>query len=375
MTLFICWVVFPALLLALSFGCGLLVERIAGIDLPGVLLPGVGLAAIIVVAGFTTILNGTAELTAPLIVALAAVGLGLSLRWRLRRPEWWAIGAAVGVFVVYAAPIVLSGEPTFAGYIKLDDTASWLGITDRVMQHGRSLAGLEPSSYQAMLHFYVDSDYPVGSFLPLGIGHVLTGEDSAWLYQPYLAVLAVLLACALYELSRSLFASGLRRALAVFIASQSALLFGYTMWGGVKEPATAWLVALLAVLLVPAVRAPSARKFVAPAVVTAATLGALSYAGGVWLAPALIAAIVALYRRVGMNATVRQAGIFAAIAVPLSIPALLLVKFLSEPAASTVTTQSRLANLIQPLSPFQVVGIWPVDDFRLRSPTPWPRRS
>jgi hypothetical protein len=158
MTLFICWVVFPALLMALSFGCGLLVERIAGIDLPGVLLPGVGLAAIIVVAGFTTILDGTAELTAPLIVALAAVGLGLSLPWRLRRPEWWAIGAAVGVFVVYAAPIVLSGEPTFSGYIKLDDTASWLGITDRVMQHGRSLAGLEPSSYQAMLHFYVDSD-------------------------------------------------------------------------------------------------------------------------------------------------------------------------------------------------------------------------
>ncbi len=264
--------------------------------------------------------------------------------------------------------MVLSGEPTFGGYIKLDDTASWLGITDRLMQHGRSLAGLEPSSYQAMLHFYVDSDYPVGSFLPLGIGHVLTGEDSAWLYQPYLALLAVLLACALYELSRSLFASGARRGLAVFIASQSALLFGYTMWGGVKELATAWLVALLAVLLVPAVRAPSVRRLVAPAVVVAATLGALSYAGGVWLAPALIAAIVALYRRVGGQATVRQAGIFAAIALPLSIPALLLVKFLSEPAASTVTTQSRLANLIQPLSPFQVVGIWPVDDFRLRSP-------
>src|SRR5258705_3512547 len=97
------------------------------------------------------------------------------------------------------------------------------------MQHGRSLSGLEPSSYQAMLHFYVDSDYPVGSFLPLGIGHVLTGEDSAWLYQPYLAVLAVLLACALYELSRSLFASGLPRALGVVIGSPSALVFRFTM--------------------------------------------------------------------------------------------------------------------------------------------------
>jgi hypothetical protein len=368
-TLLACWLAFPALLIALSFGCGLLVERIAGIELPGGLLPGVGLAAIIVVAGFTTIADATAELTAPLVVALAVAGLALSLPWRLRRPDWWLVAAAVGVFLVYAAPIVLSGKATFVGYIKLDDTASWVGITDRLMTHGRSLAGLAPSSYQAMLHFYVDSDYPVGSFLPLGIGHVLTGQDALWLYQPYLAVLASLLACALYELARPLFASRVRRAVAVFIASQSALLFGYTMWGGVKELVTAWLVALLAALLVPAVRrlAPL-RLLVAPAVVVAATLGALSYAGGVWLAPPLVAAAVVLVRRERRELTVRKAGLFAAIALPLSVPALLLVKFLSEPAASTITTQSRLANLLQPLSPFQVVGIWPVDDFRLRSP-------
>jgi hypothetical protein len=368
MTLLACWLAFPALLIALSFGCGLLVERIAGVELPGGLIPGVGLAAIIVVAGFTTIADATAELTAPLIVALAVAGLGLSLPWRVRRPEWWLVAAAVGVFLVYAAPVVLSGKATFAGYIKLDDTASWVGITDRLMTHGRSLVGLAPSSYQAMLHFYVDSDYPVGTFLPLGIGHVLTGQDSLWLYQPYLAVLASLLACALYELSRTLFGTGPRRSLAVFVASQSALLFGYTMWGGVKELATACLVALLVALLVPAVRTASLRMLVAPAVVVAAVLGALSYAGGVWLAPPLIVAAVVLLRRLGPQIALRKAGLFAAIALPLSIPALLLVKFLSEPAASTITTQSRLANLIQPLSPFQVVGIWPVDDFRLRSP-------
>src|SRR5436190_2683675 len=363
-----CWLAFPALLIALACGCGLLVQKIAGVELPGLLVPGVGLAAIIVVAGFTTIADATAEVTAPLVVAIAVVGLALSRPRLLRRPEWWALGAGLAVFLVYAAPIVLSGEPTFAGYVKLDDTASWVGITDRLMQHGRSLAGLQPSTYEAMLHFYLGSDYPVGAFLPLGIGHVLTGQDSLWLYQPYLAVLASLLACALYELSRPLFGSGARRAAAVFIASQSALLFGYTMWGGVKELATAWLVALLAALLCPVVRAPSPRMLVAPALVVAATLGALSYAGGVWLAPLLLAALVGLVRRAGRRPALRMAALFAAIAVPLSLPALLLVKFLSQPAASTITSQSRLANLIQPLSPFQVVGIWPVDDFRLRSP-------
>src|SRR5919204_1131889 len=178
------------------------------------------------------------------------------------------------------------------------------------MPQGRSLAGLAPSSYQAMLHFYVDSDYPVGTFLPLGIGHVLTGQDSLWLYQPYLAVLASLLACALYELSRTLFGTGPRRSLAVFVASQSALLFGYTMWGGVKELATACLVALLVALLVPAVRTASLRMLVAPAVVVAAVLGPLHYAGGVWLAPLLIAAAVVLVRRSGRQIALRKAGLF-----------------------------------------------------------------
>ena len=61
------------------------------------------------------------------------------------------MAAAVGVFAVFAAPIVLSGEATFAGYIKLDDTATWFAMTDRVMEHGRSLAGLAPSTYEATL--------------------------------------------------------------------------------------------------------------------------------------------------------------------------------------------------------------------------------
>ena len=58
------------------------------------------------------------------------------------RVDGWASPPRPGVFAVFAAPVVLSGEATFAGYIKLDDTATWLAITDRVMEHGRNLDGL-----------------------------------------------------------------------------------------------------------------------------------------------------------------------------------------------------------------------------------------
>ena len=71
-------------------------------------------------------------------------------------------------------------------------------MTDRVMQHGRSLAGLAPSTYEATLATTLAIGYPTGSLMPLGIGHQLLAYDSAWLYQPYLAFLAALLALALY---------------------------------------------------------------------------------------------------------------------------------------------------------------------------------
>src|SRR5689334_19796158 len=151
MTLFVCWVVFPLVMTLLALGCGLLAEMVAGIRLPGALIPGVGLAVIVVATHFTTLSDATAELSIPVVVALAVAGIALSIPWRKGRLDWWAVGTAAAAFALYAAPVVLSGEATFTGYIKLDDTATWLAITDRVMEHGRDLTGLAPSSYEATL--------------------------------------------------------------------------------------------------------------------------------------------------------------------------------------------------------------------------------
>src|SRR5438874_2246087 len=79
---------------------------------------------------------------APVVIALAVAGFALSLPAAGRRVDWWACGAAVGVYLVFGAPVLLSGRATFAGWIKLDDTANWFGLTDRLMEHGRTLAGL-----------------------------------------------------------------------------------------------------------------------------------------------------------------------------------------------------------------------------------------
>jgi len=110
------------------------------------------------------------------MLGCAAVGLALGRR-RPLRVDPWALGTAVAVFAVFAAPVVLSGQATFAGYITLDDTSTFLGLTDRVMSHGRDISGLAPSTYQRVLDVNLAHGYPVGSFMPFGIGHVLVRQE------------------------------------------------------------------------------------------------------------------------------------------------------------------------------------------------------
>src|SRR5688500_7101384 len=130
MTMVAAWIGLPLVLIALSVGCGLLVRRLTGLRMPGALIPAIGLAVLIVVAQFLTLLHATAELATPAIVALAVAGFALWGIPRLGSLDLWAVTVAIAVFAVFAAPIVLSGDATFAGYIRLDDTATWMALTD-----------------------------------------------------------------------------------------------------------------------------------------------------------------------------------------------------------------------------------------------------
>ncbi len=192
------WLLFPLILLAVTLGCGLLLEAAAKVRLPGALLLGAGLTVVIVVAQITTASDFTAEATTPVVVAIALAGLALRARRERLRLDPWAVAACAAVYAVYAAPIVLSGQPTFGGYIKLDDTATWMALADRVMTHGHDLSGLAPSTYQLTLAFNLGNGYPVGAFLALGVGHQLAGQDLAWVIAPYMALVAVILASSLY---------------------------------------------------------------------------------------------------------------------------------------------------------------------------------
>ena len=366
----VAWLAFPLVLLALCLGCGLLVERLTGAPIPGALIPVVGLALIIVIAQFLTMFDSTAELATPIVVGLAIIGLVISRFWH-RRFVPWAVGAALAVFLVYAAPIVLSGEATFAGYIKLDDTATWLALTDRVMEHGRSLSGLAPSSYEATLAFNLGAGYPVGAFLPFGIGGRLVGMDLAWLIQPYMAFLAALGALAIWQLAGSLFRSLWLRAAVAFVAAQSTILVGYYLWGGIKEVIGATLIAATAGLCAGAIQGRfSFRTLIPVSLTSAALVGALSGGGAIWLAPLLLVALLLARRALGLATALQRAALFAVITVALCIP-VLVDGGLLPPTSSPLTSATAQGNLYGALDPLQVFGIWPAGDFRFDPVDPW----
>ncbi|HUK97475.1 MAG TPA: hypothetical protein VLV46_07445 [Gaiellaceae bacterium] len=364
MTIWIAWLVFPLVLGALSLGCGLLAERVARVEIPSPLLLPLGFAVQIAAAEFAIIGGRAAPLATPLVVALAVAGAGLSLPWTRRLGGWW-LAPVVAVFAVFAAPFVLSGLATFGGYIKLDDTATYLAMLDRAMQHGYDTSRLAPSTYEATLSTSLAYGYPLGSLLPLGVGRELVAQDAAWLWQPYLAFMAALLAGGLYQLASGLVVSRKLRALVAFGGAQAALIYGYSLWGGVKELATAVLV-VLAAALVPIVLANDRdiRRPLPLAVGLAALLAVLSLGGAVWIAVPVAVLLGVLWRTRGTRSAVRTALVLGVSTVVLSIPTLWIAdRWLGRSGA--FTSGDELGNLLHRLSWLQVFGIWPSGDFRV----------
>ena len=286
------------------------------------------------------------SLATPLVIALAVAGLVAgSGRLLELAPDGWAAAAAAGVFAVFAAPVVLSGDATFAGYTVLGDTSIHFILVDQLMDHGRDLSGLPPSSYKAALDAYFDTAYPVGAHVALGAVRPLVGQDVAWVFQPFLALLAAMLSLSLYSLLGGIVERRALRAAIALLAAQPALVYAYALQGSVKELATVAVVATLLALVPLTVGEGGVRRLVPLAIASAASLAVLGPAVAPWLAPLLLACAVVLAwrRRPGWLApTARDAGFLLAVAGVLSLPVLTQAADFVRENGDTATSQSEL---------------------------------
>ena len=352
------WALVPLVFLLLAGGAGLGVRRASGDVVPGALVPVCGFAVLVVYGWLAAqVAPGAIVLGS---VAIALLGACAGLR-RAPVPRPGALATGLGAFALFAAPIVLSGEATIAGYIKLDDTATWLAITDRVLDAGPSADGLSISTYEATLAVNFDNGYPYGALLPLGVAAEITGVDAAWAFQPYVAMLGAMLALALWQLAAPLAARPAARCACAVLASQSALLVGFYLWGGIKEVAMA-MVAAGACALAAAFRPEEGaiRSLVPLGLLTVATVPLASPGALLWLIPAAVVLALRAFRsrwswRPVALGTLGMTALLAAV--------LLSGRHLSLGRGS-FTNQDDVGNLGTPLEATQVLGVWPSGDFR-----------
>ena len=373
MDLLAAWLLYPLVALVVVLGVGLLIDRASGSRLPGVLVLPVGVAGLIAFTQPTTYADWSAELTVPLAVGLAVAGLAFGYRRvRLQAVDPVLLVAVGGVFAVFAAPVVLSGAATFAGYTVLGDTSIHMIGADALLRYGRDFGALPPSSYELSLVNYFQGGYPAGGPVAAGVLTSLVGLDVAWTFQPLLTLLVAMMALALWSLSSPLVESRPLRALLVFVAAQPALVLGYALQGSIKEVGTAFAVVLVAAL-VPEYARTERAGYQAPvplAVATGATVAIVGLAAAVWLGPLLIGALVA--RVACARARPRILGVeivvFALLASFLGIQSILELTRYVEVTRAVVTAQSELGNLSGPLDSLQMFGIWLTGDYR-RPPT------
>jgi hypothetical protein len=371
------WVIYPLAVAALGAGWGVLVEKASGNRINGALLIPVGLAAVLVVAGLITVSASTAPATTTICGAGAVGGLAWGRPWQ--RLALWPSLAAVGVLLAYGAPVILSGHTTFLGYLRLDDTATWFNIVDNVISHGRSVAGLHPSTFTLVYTGDVGAAYPLGAFMLPGVTRALTGIDIAWVFQPCMACLGAAIGLSVYAIAEPLVESVRKRALIAFLAAQPALLYGYSLWGGVKEMTSAMLLALGVAFAsqVVARRPTRGRELLGLSISAGGLLITLSVGAVAWIAPALailLGAWVWQARRTAGHgsrwwrgpvvSTTWLTGMTIACAVPLWA---VISTFLSNDSglfSAGQTSATQLGNLLGPLSGFQLAGIWTTGDFR-----------
>ena len=374
------WLLLPAFLVAVCFGLGLLTERALRVRIVGALLAPLGLCVAIVVLMPLYKVGAPGFVAALVLVGLAVAGLVLGrsgLRERIADAP--ALAAAAFVYACYVAPVVLSGDWTWAGYNFVNDTAVQLLLAEYVSEHGANQIdfrmlpdGSQPlTTHDVFVREYLRTNYPLGAHELLGTLSTALRTDSAVLYQPFLATLGGIGAMALVALGRR---SGMRPWVAAgtaAIAGIAGLLYQYSLQGNVKELAFFAIFAAAAALgreLLASTRPVALAVclgIAGGAALSVYSAGALPYLG--LLALVLIAARWFAPRPEGVRpfplVQTTAAGVVA-FGVASFIGLLGIVGFSDTASGLYAGDRDELGHLARPLPTIQGAGVWLSGNYR-----------
>ena len=370
------WLLAPLAMALVFLGCGLLLRRTAADTVPGALVLPLGFALVLVVSGLMTSFELTAGWAAAVFVPLALIGMfvgrgDLAALGRRRRAALWPALAALVAFTVVAAPLVLSGSPTFTGYTRIVDIAYQWELSDHLVNEGRSQIADADSSHTYQVSKLLTAGYPGAWQATLGSFGRLFATDLAWIYQPLLALTSAVLALGLFGLLRGLVRSVRLRALAAAVAAQANVLYSYALAGGLKELAAAAVLVLTAGLIraVADAREPGLRDSLPLGVALGACAASFSLAIAPWLGVLVVGGVlVTVARSSHRRRTLAVWGAAALLAGVLILPAFAQVSQLAGLAADAEganrTAVADLGNLEEPVPVEAAAGVWITADHR-----------
>jgi hypothetical protein len=370
MTELAAWVAFPLIALVLLTGVGLLVERVARLELEPALLAPLGFCAAIALVGPGYALEQGAELALGLVAAAAIAGLVLARRelWPRLRPGPGALAALV-VYALYIAPVALHGVATFLGYNFLNDTAIHLALVDYLDDWGRRHPGFLPEgTFRSAMFGYVGVDYPLGSHELMAALREALPLDAARLYQPFIALCAALAGSALYAVVRGVGAPRAAAAGAAALALSSQLLYSFNLQGGIKEVSFVTALAAIAGTGAAVVRGgPALGGGLAVGLCALGAYAIYGLAALAWLAPAALLIGLGLLLRARerrVRRVVLAAAAVLAVFAVLGVPTIAGSIDYYRHGQVVLESEGELGPLGGPIRRTQASGVWLNGDYR-----------
>ncbi len=368
---------YPCVLAALCAGAGLAVDRCSGGFLPAPLLLSVGAAALVALSQLSTDMPAIAPATPYLMAAIALVGFALG--WKRARTlalglhgQLWPVAASLLVYAIALAPVLAGGRASFSSYMVLADSAVHLIGAGFLISHGRDFAHLDlHNSYGQFLNDYYNTSYPSGGDTLFGGSASLLGLPLIWAFQPFNAFMLAVAAGPCWLLAQRMRLRGAWAALAALTAVLPALVYAYELFGAVKEITALPMLLSLGVLVVAHRRwldeAPA--RTIPFALVLAAGVSALGLAFGAWAlaATAVLALLLIDALRARRLRGWRALGLVAAAALTLLVAAWPTWTELSAAlqVAQTIASSGNPGNLHTPLRAIQLFGVWLNESYKL----------
>ena len=364
----IAFVGLPLAVAVTATGLGLLAERAARARLhDGLLAPlGFCLATCVLLGVYALGLH--VEVAVGVLIAGSVAGFALAGRELPRRlnPGWPGL-AALAVYVLYAAPMLLSGGWTWSGYNFLNDTAVQFLLADHLKTAGTDPGMLPLTTGGMITRSYLYSGYPLGTHAYLATLSGLLATPVEVLYQGFVSAMAALTAMAMAVLSGRIGFGARTAAILASVAVASNLAYNYGLQGSIKEIGVLCALAAAMALGFEVVRAdrPAAAAALL-GVAMAAMLSVYSAAGVPYVLAVgvtLGAAVLLVHGRESLRLRwVAAAAAVAAVTVALAAGTLTTLWQFYRVASNVVDAAAPagdvLGHLSAPLPLLQAGGIW-----------------